>query len=326
METVPDFINIITSSESVIPLEYDFQEPDTENDGLSSPDPKNVIDSLDLVIPVEYGFQEFNIEHDGFTRSYNIFVPNSYNTLEPVPLLLCLHGYGSNQDVIMEYTDFNAIASSENFIVIYPQGSLLNGISHWNVGGWTSDSLVDDIGFIDLIIDTVSDSYSINEDRIYSTGMSNGGYMSFLLACQLSEKIAAIASVTGSMTPEMFNSCEPQRAISILQMHGTSDGVVPYEGNPQWTIGINDIMNYWKTHNNCNVSSTIVDLPDIYTFDNSSVQEITFSNGDNNTMVKHYKVNGGEHDWFGVWGNRDINASELIWEFFSMYNIKGSIN
>ena len=119
METVPDFINIITSSESVIPVEYDFQEPDTENDGPSSPDPKNVIDSLDLVIPVEYGFQEFNIEHDGFTRYYNIFVPNSYNTLEPVPLLLCLHGYGSNQDVIMEYTDFNTIASSENFIIFF---------------------------------------------------------------------------------------------------------------------------------------------------------------------------------------------------------------
>ena len=290
------------------------------------PDPINVIDSLDPVIPVEYGFQEFNIEHDGLTRSFNIFVPDTYDPSEPVPLLFCLHGYGSNHDVIMEYTDFNTIASSENFIAVYPQGSLLNGITHWNVGGWTVGSFVDDISFIDLIIETVSDSYSINPDRIYSTGMSNGGYMSFLLACQLSEKIAAVASVTGSMTPQTFYSCQPQRAISVLQMHGTSDGVVPYGGNQAWTMGINTVVNYWKTHNNCSASPTVIDLPDIYTFDNSTVQEITYSNGDNNTMVKHYKVNGGGHDWFGVWGNRDINATELIWEFFSMYDINGLIN
>ena len=263
---------------------------------------------------------------DGLTRSFNIFVPDTYDPSEPVPLLFCLHGYGSNHDVIMEYTDFNTIASSENFIVVYPQGSLLNGITHWNVGGWTVGSFVDDISFIDLIIETVSDSYSINPDRIYSTGMSNGGYMSFLLACQLSEKIAAVASVTGSMTPQTFYSCQPQRAISVLQMHGTSDGVVPYGGNQAWTMGINTVVNYWKTHNNCSASPTVIDLPDIYTFDNSTVQEITYSNGDNNTMVKHYKVNGGGHDWFGVWGNRDINATELIWEFFSMYDINGLIN
>ena len=290
------------------------------------PDPINVIDSSDPVIPVEYGFQEFNIEHDGLTRSFNIFVPDTYDPSEPVPLLFCLHGYGSNHDVIMEYTDFNTIASSENFIAVYPQGSLLNGITHWNVGGWTVGSFVDDISFIDLIIETVSDSYSINLHRIYSTGMSNGGYMSFLLACQLSEKIAAVASVTGSMTPQTFYSCQPQRAISVLQMHGTSDGVVPYGGNQAWTMGINTVVNYWRTHNNCSASPTIIDLPDIYTFDNSTVQEITYSNGDNNTMVKHYKVNGGGHDWFGVWGNRDINATELIWEFFSMYDINGLIN
>ena len=290
------------------------------------PDPINVIDSSDPVIPVEYGFQEFNIEHDGLTRSFNIFVPDTYDPSEPVPLLFCLHGYGSNHDVIMEYTDFNTIASSENFIAVYPQGSLLNGITHWNVGGWTVGSFVDDISFIDLIIETVSDSYSINPDRIYSTGMSNGGYMSFLLACQLSEKIAAVASVTGSMTPQTFYSCQPQRAISVLQMHGTSDGVVPYGGNQSWTMGINTVVNYWKTHNNCSASPTVIDLPDIYTFDNSTVQEITYSNGDNNTTVKHYKVNGGGHDWFGVWGNRDINATELIWEFFSMYDINGLIN
>ena len=226
----------------------------------------------------------------------------------------------------MAYTGFNDIASEENFIVVYPQGSLLNGITHWNVGGWTSGSFVDDVAFIDFLIDTISENYLINSERIYSTGMSNGGYMSFLLACQLSEKIAAIASVTGSMTPQTFYGCQPQRAISILQMHGTSDGVVPYGGNASWTMGINNVIDYWREHNSCDSSPTTIDIPDIYTFDNSTVQEITYSNGDNNTMVRHYRVDGGGHDWFGAWGNRDIIASEIIWEFFSMYDFNGLID
>ncbi|HJN54174.1 MAG TPA: PHB depolymerase family esterase [Flavobacteriaceae bacterium] len=290
------------------------------------PDPVNIIDSSDPVIPVEYGLQEFEIEFQGLVRTFNIFVPDSYDPLDPIPLLFCMHGYGSNNQLIMEYTEFNDIAAEENFIVVYPQGSLLNGITHWNVGGWTSGSFVDDVAFIDFLIDTISENYLINSERIYSTGMSNGGYMSFLLACQLSEKIAAIASVTGSMTPQTFYGCQPQRAISILQMHGTSDGVVPYGGNASWTMGINNVIDYWREHNSCDSSPTTIDIPDIYTFDNSTVQEITYSNGDNNTMVRHYRVDGGGHDWFGAWGNRDIIASEIIWEFFSMYDFNGLID
>ena len=98
----------------------------------------------------------------------------------------------------MAYTGFNDIASEENFIVVYPQGSYFNGTTHWNVGGWTLGSSVDDVAFIDFLIDAISEDYLIDSERIYSTGMSNGGYMSFLLACQLSERIAAIASGAGS--------------------------------------------------------------------------------------------------------------------------------
>ena len=290
------------------------------------PDPINVIDSTDPVIPVEYGLQEYEIEFDGLLRSFNIYVPDSYDPSEPVPMLFCFHGYGSNNQVIMEYTEFNDIASEENFIVVYPQGTFLNGITHWNVGGWTTSSIVDDVAFVDFLIENISENYSINSERIYSTGMSNGGYLSFLLACQLSDKIAAIASVTGSMTPQTFYSCQPQRAISILQMHGTSDGVVPYSGNEAWTMGIDTVVDYWRSHNACSTEPLVTDMPDIYTFDNSTVQEITYLNGNNNTMVRHYRVDGGGHDWFGAWGNRDIIASEIIWEFFSMYDLNGLIN
>jgi polyhydroxybutyrate depolymerase len=91
-------------------------------------------------------------------------------------------------------------------------------------------------------------------------------------------------------------------------------------------MGINTVVNYWRSHNSCSTGPVVVDMPDIYTFDNSTVQEITYSNGNNNTMVRHYRVDGGGHDWFGAWGNRDIIASEIIWEFFSMYDLNGLIN
>jgi polyhydroxybutyrate depolymerase len=110
-------------------------------------------------------------------------VPDSYDPFDPVPLLFCLHGWSSSNEIIMAYTGFNDIASEENFIVVYPQGSYFNGTTHWNVGGWTLGSSVDDVAFIDFLIDAISEDYLIDSERIYSTGMSNGGYMSFLLAC-----------------------------------------------------------------------------------------------------------------------------------------------
>ena len=292
-------------------------------------DPINIVDPTDPVITVEYGLQEFEVEFQGITRSFNIFVPDSYDPFDAVPLLFCLHAWSSSNEIIMTYTGFNDIASEENFIVVYPQGSYFNGTTHWNVGGWTLGSSVDDVAFIDFLIDAISEDYLIDSERIYSTGMSNGGYMSFLLACQLSEKIAAIASVAGSMTPETFDVCDPQRAISILQIHGTNDVLVPYNGG-DGTMAINDVIDYWRGHNSCDSSPTVIDIPDIFALDFSTVQEITYScdNDDTNTnaMVRHYRVDGGGHDWIGAWGNRDVNASELIWEFFSLYDLNGLID
>ncbi|MFL2638069.1 MAG: alpha/beta hydrolase family esterase [Flavobacteriaceae bacterium] len=120
---------------------------ETVEDPISTVDPT---DSTDPVVTVEYGLQEFEIEFQGITRSYNIFVPDSYDPFDPVPLLFCLHAWSSSNEIIMAYTEFNDIASEENFIVVYPQGSYFNGTTHWNVGGWTQGSSVEDVAFIDF--------------------------------------------------------------------------------------------------------------------------------------------------------------------------------
>ena len=136
-----------------------------------------------------------SIVHDDLVRDYIVHIPSSYDNKVPIPLVLCFHGYGGTASGI-SYSNFNDVSDTANFIVVYPQGTLLKRKSHWNVGGWTLDSKIDDVGFISSLLDSLSERYNINQSRIYSTGMSNGGYMSFLLACQLSDRIAAIASVT----------------------------------------------------------------------------------------------------------------------------------
>lgn len=265
------------------------------------------------------------ILHDGLTREYILYIPASYNPATPSPLVLSFHGYTSNAQSNFNYTQFNSIADTAGFILIHPQGTLLAGKTHWNVGGWTLSSTVDDVGFVSALLDSISNTYNIDQDRIYSTGMSNGGYMSFLLSCQLSNRIAAIASVTGSMTPQTYNSCNPLHPTPILQIHGTADGTVPYSGNPIWTKSIDDVLQYWVNYNNCNSSPTLTSVPNTNTSDGSTVDHIVYSAGDNCVSTEHFKVYNGDHDWPGSWGNMDINASTEVWKFFSRYDINGLI-
>lgn len=267
------------------------------------------------------------ITHDGMQRSYILYLPDSYTGNEGVPVVLNFHGYGSNASEQMWYGDFRSIADTSGFLIVHPQGSLFNGITHWNVGGWTVGSTVDDVSFINALLDSISADYNIELTRVYATGMSNGGFMSFLLACQLSDRIAAIAPVAGSMTPETYNNSNPQHPTPILQIHGTTDDVVPYNGDT-WTLPIDDVLEYWANYNNCNPIPSVTALPDIDPNDGSTIEHMVFSGGDNNIKVEHYMIVGGGHTWPGnIFGgngtNNDIDASAEIWKFFSRYDING---
>jgi polyhydroxybutyrate depolymerase len=282
-----------------------------------------------LCLPmIGFGQQTLNksIIHDNMQRDYIIHIPSSYNVNTPIPLVFCFHGYTSNGSTIMSYTNFNYISDTAGFIVAYPQGTLLQGTTHWNVGGWTTGSTTDDVGFSISLLDSISNEYNIDDTRVYSTGMSNGGYMSFLLACQASDKIAAIASVTGSMTPQTYNACNPQHPTPILQIHGTSDQTVPYIGDPTWTESIDDVLQYWADYNNCNLIAETTIIPDLVLGDWSTAEHIVFDGGDNSITTEHFRIYGGDHDWPGVWGNMDIHASAEVWKFFSRYDINGLIN
>jgi len=267
--------------------------------------------------------------HDGIARTYKLYVPAIYSGNTAVPLLFNFHGYTSNSNEQMFYGDFRNIADTANFLVVHPQGTLdANNTTHFNVG-WGGSS-VDDVGFTEALLDSLSAAYSIDQNRIYAVGMSNGGFMSFRLACELSNKIAAVGSVTGSMLPSTLLNCNASHPMPVIQIHGTTDATVPYNGSAGWTASVTNVLNHWATFNNCSPVPTIVNVPNTNLSDGSTVEKYTYDNGDNCSQVVHYKVTNGQHTWpgsiFNLAGtNYDINASVEVWNFMSKYDIFGLI-
>ena len=292
---------------------------------------------LVLLLFVVFTFSSFaqqtinaSITHDGIQRNYILYIPEIYDGDTAVPLILNFHGFGSNAAQQMFYGDFRDIADTEGFLLVHPEGTTFIGNQFWNVGFPGISSTIDDVGFTETLIDELATLYAIDLDRVYATGMSNGGFMSFLLACQLSEKIAAVASVTGSMTQDTFDDCNAQRPTPVLQIHGTEDDVVLYNGNTL-SIPIPDVISYWVDHNNCDTTPTTTTLPDIDPSDGSTIEHSVYEDGDNGVTTEHMKVIGGGHTWPGsvlntAGTNQDIDASMEIWLFFSRYDINGPLS
>ncbi len=270
-----------------------------------------------------FGQQTINdsILINGTYRHFITYIPSIYQPSQPTPLVFNLHGRTSNAFQQMWYGDFRDIADTANFIIVHPQGLLDNtGVTHWNLG----QSTVDDIGFLNSLYSYIVSNYNINLDQVYSTGMSNGGYMSYYLACSMSDKIAAIASVTGAMSSFTQLNCNPTHPTPVMEIHGTADLTVPF----------NDIVNgieYWRDYNNCNLTADTTLILDSYLGDLSTVKHIVYNNGDNGVTTELFKVINGGHTWPGssistAGTNYDIDASVEIWEFFSRYDINGLIN
>lgn len=263
------------------------------------------------------------IQHGGLTREYRLYVPAMYDGTEAVPVVFNLHGYTSNAQQQELYGNFTAIADTANFIVVHPEGTLDgSGKQWWNAFDAPSP---DDVGFVSAMIDELDQNYNINLNRVYSTGMSNGGFMSFELACSLGNRIAAIASVTGAMPVGKFNTCNAPKPTPIMQIHGTNDPTVPYNGNGTME-SIEDIVDFWVNQTNCNPTPTVTNVPDIDMSDGSTAEHYLYTGGDQNTTVEHYKIINGGHTWPGApvdigVTNHDIDASIEIWRFFSQYRL-----
>jgi polyhydroxybutyrate depolymerase len=260
---------------------------------------------------------------DGIYRSYRLYIPASFNAATR-PLVLNMHGLGSNAIEQQYYGNFMPIADTVGFYVVMPQGTSINGTTYWNVG-FPGSGNVDDVKFLSVLIDTLARRYPIDITRVYATGMSNGGYMAHLLGIRLNNKIAAIASVAGSIVPSVYAGANPGRAVPAMQVHGTADPTVPYPGFA-YGVSVDSIVAFWLRNDGCNPIPVQTSVPNTNTADGCTAEHFVWSGGMAGSTLELLRINGGGHSWPGspaVLGvtNQDFSASAEIWRFFSQYQL-----
>lgn len=258
------------------------------------------------------------ITHGGIERQYLEYVPMVYNENTAVPLLICLHGLGDNM-ANFSTIGMNFIADTANFIVLTPQAINSFMGTAWNSGasasGMQLNQNIDDVGFIGRLIDTTASLYNIDLKRVYVTGFSMGGFMCHRLACEYGHRIAAIASVAGTIGSAL--QCNPSRAIPVIHFHGTADQTVAYTGN-QYGIDVDSLLNFWAIKNGCQSVPVHTLMPD-NAADGFTVDHYAYFNQAVIAPVEHYKVNGADHQWIYSPVN-DIDYSTLIWKFLSQFS------
>jgi len=270
--------------------------------------------------------REMNV--DGTKRQYLLYVPKAATKDHPLPLLLVFHGGGGHDYNMPRFTGFDKIAEARGFIVAYPESVNRS----WN--DTRNLSPADDVGFVRALISELERSYAIDAGRIYATGISNGGFFSQRLACDLSDRITAVASVAATMPETLVPVCHPSRPLSVMFMHGTDDPLVHIEGgnilrNRGRNIPLADAVRFWLNFNQITQQAQPSDLPH-HDPNGTSVHREVYGGGKQNTEVVVYTVKGGGHTWPGgeqylpafLVGkvNHDIDASEVIWEFFSQHS------
>ena len=262
--------------------------------------------------------------HQGIDREYWLHIPEG--TQEGAPILVVMHGYTSQAKVIMEYSGFNEIADIHKFVVLYPQGTIDQfGHSFFHVGyDFHTQEEVDDFGFIASLVSHIQSEYSLSLDTVFGTGMSNGGDMSYAFACSSSNIFRAIAPVAGTMMTSVYETCSPQQSIPVFEIHGTSDSVTLWNGDPTNEYGwgayldIPSVISFWTNANEVTLEEERV-LDDSNTQDGSDILFHKYGTDTDDTQVWLYEVRNGEHDWPGAFGNMDIDASVEVWNFFDQY-------
>lgn len=255
---------------------------------------------------------ELQLKYDGHLRTAIVVIPSGSPAENGYPLLLILHGLTQSAKGIMKYSGFNQLAEREKFIAVYPDG--LN--ASWNAGfGFNA---VDDVGFLIALIDTIQTLHPVDSGSVFSCGFSNGGFMSYQLACTKSHRFAAVASVAGSMANSQLLICNPEYPVSVLQIHGTEDYIVPFKGRNGF-VGSDRLIEFWGNANGCSTEFISQAWPD----ESSKVLKVSSGACMEQKRVELLKIVGGGHTWpgstkFSGMGetNKDINASEEIWKFF----------
>ena len=268
-----------------------------------------------------------SIVSSGQKRDYFLYVPKSYDPTKPTPLVISMHGAGTWPVQQMNLSGWNRVADREGFIVVYPSGTKGVGPRVWHVG--RGSGAARDVRFIADLIDKLEASYNIDRTRIYANGMSNGGGMSFLLSCTLSDRIAAFGMVGAAQTMP-WNWCTDRKAVPMISFHGTADPMAPYNGGSTFVApspfpSAQIWAANWARRNQCAkkpVESAVA----------SDVMRRAYINCADGADVVLYTIRGGGHTWPGgepmpEWfvgpTSRSIDASSQMWAFFRAHPLVG---
>tara|TARA_B100000212_G_scaffold84471_1_gene61370 strand:- start:1572 stop:2828 length:1257 start_codon:yes stop_codon:yes gene_type:complete len=269
------------------------------------------------------------IDSDNLEREFYVVFPESFTLEKTYPLIISLHGGGDYADANMEYTGFKEINDQNDLVLIFPQGTVAQdkGDTGWFAGGDCSELEVCDISFIEKLIDFSIEELAIDSDRIYVSGFSNGAFMAYTTACFLSNKVAAVAPVSGSLSPEDYESCAPERPLPIIHLHGLDDSAIPVQGS-DYVTPLQLVSNYWSSFNLCS-ESIIIDGDDSNGDGYSWYSEISTNCQEGVSLNFTYLENFG-HSWptseSNKGGGADIEGASFIWEFLSLYDLNGLIN
>lgn len=265
-------------------------------------------------------------------RPYSLHVPPSYDPGKPTPVVLALHAAAMNGPAMARFSGLNETADRAGFIAVYPNGTGATPLFlFWDAGG-VRGRPSDDVGYIAAVLDDLATAVNVDPRRVYATGMSNGGMMCYRLASELSDRIAAIAAVAGTMALE---SCHPHRPVPVLHFHGTNDGLVLFGGPDERIpanlrfLSVDASARAWAKANGCPETPRVEALPDLAD-DDTKVTLRTYGPGKDGAEVVVYVIEGGGHTWPGREpptkflgrSTKDIAANDLIWAFFSAHPMK----
>jgi len=266
--------------------------------------------------PAAPSIQNGSVDVGGVTRTYRVFVPPTLDRSRPAPLVVVLHGGGNSIEDTVKTTNFDKEASTWGFIAAYPEGTG----QAWNAGfccGSAPSRHVDDVGFLARFLDQVEADHNVDRTRVFLAGVSNGAMMAYRFACEHADQVTAVGSVAGSMRP---GECHPSRPVSIIELHGTADTLVPYAGGVPDAPEAFGAASYdssaavagrWAEADGCPSPATdTVSGP---------VSTTTWTGCRNGASVSLVTVEGGGHTWFGPGlgpANGALDATDVIWRFF----------
>lgn len=291
---------------------------------------KTLLPQLILFLTILLGSKELlaqprieTLQHQNFTRRFTVYLPKNFTPDKKRPLFINMHGFTSTMSQQMTYSDFNKTADEKDCIVVYPDGVQ----SRWNSGtNFGVSSGVDDVGFLSKLIDRMILLYNADPEMIYSTGYSAGGFMSYRLACQLTNRVSAIAPVAASIVEDTYAACTPFRPISVIAFNGTADGVTNYNGFPGNFRPVLEVINLWVNKNGCDTPAVQTQIPNSVN-DNTTVTKFAYELCDADAQVVLMRINNGGHTWpgstqIGV-GNttRDIRANDELYNFCTSHKI-----